>query len=86
MFTLESDHRQAACRHCNCIARELDAELDYYIRGFSLTVDMNLVLSLYIPSAVYVHLSGKVYFAVLTDIRIINKNSVTVSCPQNLNG
>ncbi len=44
MFTLEGDRRQAACRHCNNIARELDAELDYYIRGFSLTVDMNLVL------------------------------------------
>ncbi|MGN0603502.1 MAG: response regulator transcription factor [Oscillospiraceae bacterium] len=46
MFTLESDRRQAACRHCNNIARELDAELDYYIRGFSLTVDLELVLDL----------------------------------------
>ncbi|MGN0604093.1 MAG: hypothetical protein ACI4I2_08945 [Oscillospiraceae bacterium] len=39
----ENDRRQAACRHCNKIARKLDAEIDYYIRGFSLTVDINLV-------------------------------------------
>ena len=39
MFTLEGDRRKA-CR----LSREPDAELDYYIRVFSLTVDLELVL------------------------------------------